>query len=187
MYMYIPETALYNGTTYCYLTWPLFGHRDLSSDAVNRPGCSGGIYGPSAASVAPTFPPCRGGFYHLPWRDTPASSGIRAGLRRLGLTQRHPGFAAPENWVETLRRKQELGELGSLNTAVAAALWGSAGWPVSTAKQRDEPNIRPRLFQNNDPSSRTAVTVWNVKFPLSSSSRFIVTICSYSVYLIQCW
>lgn len=31
----------HNGTRNPCLLWPLFGHRDLSSDAVNRPGCSG--------------------------------------------------------------------------------------------------------------------------------------------------
>lgn len=102
---------------------------------------AGGIYGAELS----TFPPCSRVHCHLPWRDTPASSGIRPGLRGPGLSQRQPRFVAPENWVERLRRKQELGERGSLNTAVEAALCWMAG--VSADLREREPNIRWRLFK----------------------------------------
>lgn len=102
---------------------------------------AGGICGAELS----TFPPCSRVYCHLPWNDTPASSGIRPGLRRLGLSQRQPRFVAPENWVERLQRKQELGERGSLNTAVEAALYWMAG--VSADLGERELNIRWRFFK----------------------------------------
>lgn len=37
------------------------------------------------------------GFRHIPLDDTPASSGIRPGLGRLGLSQGQPRCVAPQN------------------------------------------------------------------------------------------
>ncbi|CAJ1077104.1 Hypothetical predicted protein, partial [Xyrichtys novacula] len=90
-------------------------------------GREGGIEGLSAASVAPIFPPCKYGYYH-PYLGMvlrhPAASN--RGCGRLGVTQRQPRFVAPEN------QRQEQGELGSVNTAVGAALCWMAG--VNTHK-----------------------------------------------------
>lgn len=91
-----------NGTWNRFLPWPLF---DLTSDAVNRPGCNG----LSTASAASTFPPCEqrdplptltwyAGFQRHPTRAAEAGSW----------SSRQPRRVAPQNWVGRLRRKQEL-------------------------------------------------------------------------------
>lgn len=56
---------------------------------------AGEIYGLSTVSGAPTFPPCT--YRHIPLDDTPASSGIRPGLRWLGLSPGQPRCVAPQN------------------------------------------------------------------------------------------
>lgn len=83
------------------------------------------------------------GYRHIPWHDTPVPGGIQARLRRLGLSQPWPRFVAMKKWVENLRRKQELGTQGSLNTAVGAALCCLTGATLWDGALR----IRSRFFK----------------------------------------
>ena len=86
------------------------------------------------------------GYHHLPWHDTPASSGIRPGLRTPGLTQRQHRCVAPENWVKGCggNRNWESWDLWIRQ----AALWGSAGRPVSTqTREGGKLHIRSHLFK----------------------------------------